>query len=176
MNDLVKHSTGWWEPMIALVLVAAVMSLGLLPNESLAEIYKCKEAKGKITYSNSPCQSQDVKLSVDKGIQYWDSAEGKRNAAINKPKAEAQKIRQEEAVEFFRKLRNMEHSSIQVEHIRVSPPSVSPPSASPPGRDIGLCMGDCASEQGICIAQCESNGNCIANCASAWGRCASRCN
>lgn len=167
--------------MIAFALVAAVMSFGLWPNESLAEIYKCKDAKWKITYSNSPCQSQDVKLSVDKGIQYWDSPEGKRNTAINKPKVEAQRIREEEAVKFFRKLRNMEHTSIQVEHIRANPSASppSPPSASPPrppGRDIGQCMGGCASEQGICISQCRGDGQCIGNCAATHGRCVARCN
>lgn len=37
-------------------------------------------------------------------------------------------------------------------------------------RDIGQCMGACASEQGICIAQCQGNGQCIANCNAAHGR------
>ncbi len=41
--------------------------------------------------------------------------------------------------------------------------------------DIGLCMGDCASEQGVCIGQCQGNGQCIANCAAAHGRCVARC-
>ena len=38
-----------------------------------------------------------------------------------------------------------------------------------------FCFSDCASEQGICIANCNSDGNCIANCMSAYGRCVSRC-
>jgi hypothetical protein len=36
-------------------------------------------------------------------------------------------------------------------------------------------MSDCASEQGICIGQCEGNGNCISNCNAAHGRCVARC-
>lgn len=43
------------------------------------------------------------------------------------------------------------------------------------GAEIGQCMGDCASEQGICIANCQGDGQCIGNCASAHGRCVSRC-
>jgi len=43
-------------------------------------------------------------------------------------------------------------------------------------RDVGQCMGACASEQGICISQCQGNGPCISNCAAAHGRCVSRCN
>jgi len=42
--------------------------------------------------------------------------------------------------------------------------------------DVGQCMGDCASEQGMCIASCQGDGQCIANCAAAHGRCVARCN
>lgn len=42
--------------------------------------------------------------------------------------------------------------------------------------DIGQCMGDCASEQGTCIAQCQGDGQCIIRCGDAHGRCVSRCN
>ena len=44
------------------------------------------------------------------------------------------------------------------------------------GEEIGQCMADCASEQGICIANCQGDGQCIGNCAAAHGRCVSRCN
>ena len=44
------------------------------------------------------------------------------------------------------------------------------------GAEIGMCMSDCASEQGICISQCNGDGQCIGRCASAHGRCVSRCN
>ena len=42
--------------------------------------------------------------------------------------------------------------------------------------DLGQCMGECASEQGICIGQCQGDGLCIAHCAAAHGRCVARCN
>lgn len=42
--------------------------------------------------------------------------------------------------------------------------------------DIGRCLGDCASEQGICISQCYGNAQCISNCAAAYSRCVARCN
>lgn len=41
--------------------------------------------------------------------------------------------------------------------------------------DIGPCLGDCAAEQGMCIGQCQGDGNCINNCAAAHGRCVARC-
>lgn len=41
--------------------------------------------------------------------------------------------------------------------------------------DPGPCISDCASEQGICISQCQGNGQCIGQCAAAHGRCVSRC-
>lgn len=41
--------------------------------------------------------------------------------------------------------------------------------------NIGMCIGDCASEQGICIGYCQGDGQCISNCAAAHGRCVARC-
>ena len=41
--------------------------------------------------------------------------------------------------------------------------------------DPGPCIGDCGSEQGICISNCRGNGTCISNCSSAHGRCVARC-
>ena len=43
------------------------------------------------------------------------------------------------------------------------------------GSDIGMCMGECASEQGICIGQCNGNPQCINYCAEAHGRCVASC-
>ena len=42
--------------------------------------------------------------------------------------------------------------------------------------EIGQCIGACATEQGICIAQCNGDGQCISRCAAAYGRCVARCN
>lgn len=41
--------------------------------------------------------------------------------------------------------------------------------------NVAECIGDCASDQGICIAECNGNGQCIGRCAAAYGRCVSRC-
>ncbi len=43
-------------------------------------------------------------------------------------------------------------------------------------KDVGQCMGDCASDQGICISRCDGDGQCIGDCASDHGTCVSRCN
>jgi uncharacterized membrane protein len=44
-----------------------------------------------------------------------------------------------------------------------------------PPKDVGPCMGSCASEQGICIAGCRGDGPCIGQCGAAHGRCVARC-
>lgn len=43
-------------------------------------------------------------------------------------------------------------------------------------RDVGQCMGYCASEQGICMARCQGDGQCLGFCAAQHGRCVARCN
>jgi hypothetical protein len=43
------------------------------------------------------------------------------------------------------------------------------------GARLGHCQGSCASEQGICIGQCQGNGMCISRCASSHGRCVAGC-
>lgn len=43
------------------------------------------------------------------------------------------------------------------------------------GASLGQCQGGCASEQGMCIAQCQANGSCISHCAASHGRCVARC-
>ena len=43
------------------------------------------------------------------------------------------------------------------------------------GAALADCFGNCASDQGICIGQCQGNGQCIANCQQQHGRCISRC-
>lgn len=44
-----------------------------------------------------------------------------------------------------------------------------------PKNNIGMCMGACASEEGICISQCGGSGQCISNCSAVQGRCTARC-
>ena len=50
-----------------------------------------------------------------------------------------------------------------------------PPYQPPPLRNVGQCQGQCASEQGICIAQCSGDGQCIGRCAASHGRCVAAC-
>lgn len=44
-----------------------------------------------------------------------------------------------------------------------------------PTKDSGICFGNCANEQGICINQCRGNSQCVGNCAAAQGRCTANC-
>lgn len=153
------------------VLVVALAILGILPSMASADIHKCKDAKGKITYSNSPCQAAAAQLPVGGNINYENSPEGKQDAATRRSAAEVLRDKDENDMKLYEKIRALEKRPIPTNRNYVSPQRENPPS-----KDVGQCMGDCASEQGICIGQCQSNGNCIGNCASAWGRCASRCN
>lgn len=84
-----KQSSVVAKPHIAIAFIAVMLSMALSPNTALAEVYKCKDAKGKITYSDSPCQKQAAQLPVDKSIQFENSAEGRHASAINKSKAES---------------------------------------------------------------------------------------
>lgn len=44
------------------------------------------------------------------------------------------------------------------------------------GSYIGMCIGECASEQGMCIGQCNGNSYCINYCMEAHARCVANCN
>lgn len=39
----------------------------------------------------------------------------------------------------------------------------------------GQCQGQCASQQGQCVAQCRGNGQCIASCSATHGQCQAMC-
>lgn len=156
------------------IFVVALALLGILPSMASADIHKCKDKKGKITYSTNPCSNTDAQLPVGGIINYENSPEGRQDAAIRKSAAEVLRAKDENDIKLYEKNRALEKRYIPTNRNYVRP-QISP-QVSAPDKDVGLCMGDCASEQGICIAQCETKGSCIANCASAWGRCASRCN
>lgn len=85
--------------------------------------------------------------------------------------------------ELINDLRELKHCQ-DMERInaggQVSPTRAAPSveyygQSSQPKKDVGLCIGSCNSEQGICISQCMGNGQCISNCAVAQGRCVGRC-
>lgn len=91
-----KQLADMGKPHIAIAFIALVLSMALLPNVSLAEVYKCKDAKGKLTYSDSPCQKQADQLPVNQSIQFENSASGKQAAAVNKSRANIRKALESE--------------------------------------------------------------------------------
>lgn len=82
------------KPHIAIAFIAAMLSMALSPHAALAGVYKCKDAKGKITYSDSPCQTQAAQLPVHGSIQYENSAAGRQAAAASRSEAEIRKIQE----------------------------------------------------------------------------------
>jgi hypothetical protein len=82
------------KPHIAIAFIAVMFSVALLPNASLAEVYKCKDAKGKVTYSDSPCQKQAAQLAVDRSIQFENSAAGRQAAATSRSEAARRKTQE----------------------------------------------------------------------------------
>ncbi|HUX30542.1 MAG TPA: DUF4124 domain-containing protein [Thiobacillus sp.] len=99
MNNSIKHSSDTAKLHIAIAFIGSMLSMVLLPNVSLAEVYKCKDAKGKITYSDSPCQKLGVQLPVDSSIQYENSASGRQTAVANKSRADLRKAQENAQVE-----------------------------------------------------------------------------
>lgn len=69
--------------MLTKPALAVVICLVITPS-AFAEIHKCKDAKGKITYSSTPCPARATNLPVDKIINYEDSQQGRQNAAVLK--------------------------------------------------------------------------------------------
>lgn len=92
MDKSLQHSPDTARPFIAIAFIIAMLSMALSPHAALAGVYKCKDAKGKITYSDSPCQTQATQQTVDKSIQFENSAAGRQAAAANRSEAERRKI------------------------------------------------------------------------------------
>ena len=80
--------------MIAVTFLVAMLSIALSPHAALAGVYKCKDAKGKITYSDSPCQNSAAQLPVHGSAQYENSAAGRQAAAANRSEAERRKTQE----------------------------------------------------------------------------------
>lgn len=142
--------------LLAVVVVMAIAS------NALAEIHKCKDAKGKITYSSTPCPAQAAKLPVDKIINYENSPQGKEGAAALRIQGEALREKNANDLRLWEEINSPKKTFI-------------PKKSASPHRDPGPCLGDCGSEQGMCVAQCSGDGKCIGNCSAAWGRCQARC-
>lgn len=69
--------------MLIKPMFAVVVYLVITPG-AFAEIHKCKDTKGKTTYSSAPCPARATSLPVDKIINYEDSPQGRQNAAVLK--------------------------------------------------------------------------------------------
>lgn len=143
-----------------------------------ADIFKCKNGKGKITYQQSPCPDTMVgKVAPEQDAYLEDQIR-----AQNRTEQMKKMVRLNEATEAARRERGAAARREWAENQRRSALGQDQTNgngnikSSPPGRDVGLCMADCSNEQGICISQCQGNGQCIGNCGAAWGRCAGRCN
>lgn len=142
-------------------LLAVVVIMATVPN-AFADIYKCKDAKGKVTYSSTPCPARAASLPVDKIINYENSPQGKESAAVLKIQGDA--------------LRQKNANDLRLwEEIKTPKKALIPKNRPSQNKDPGPCLGDCGSEQGMCVAQCNNNSMCVGNCSAAWGRCQSRC-
>lgn len=94
MDKFLKNSPDTARPLIAIAFIVAILSMVLGSNYSFAGVYKCKDAKGKITYSDSPCQTQAAQLPVHGSIQYENSTAGRQAATENRSEAEIRKIQE----------------------------------------------------------------------------------
>jgi hypothetical protein len=175
MNDLVKPSPDTGKPKLTTTFFAALACLVLLPGESLAEIYKCKDAKGKVQYSDTQCPAAiktDISNNPSPAVSpNTHSSPNERILSIYIQEAIANKE--------YKRAASLAVTPAQFAMIREAQERDAKAKsnyASPPGRDIGQCMGDCASEQGICSSQCQGNGQCYGNCGAVHGRCVARCN
>lgn len=98
MNRYLNRSYGTPNPHVAIAFIAVMFSMALSPNAALAGVYKCKDAKGKITYSDSPCQNSAAQLPVHGSAQYENSAAGRQAAAANRSEAERRKTQEVSSV------------------------------------------------------------------------------
>lgn len=169
------------------------------------DIFKCKEANGKLTYQNTPCSSEKQEsVNIMKFQNTNTPPERQYNITqpsrteINDPYYErrdaarreyaAAKKRERECNNRFDELiikmktngADSRHA-ISIENARTNciygnnTPEQTQDYYSYRKNNTGPCLGRCATEQGTCIAQCAGNGLCIANCASSLGRCQSMC-
>lgn len=77
-------------------LVVLVVYLLHAPAAS-AELYKCKDAKGRVQYSDSPCASSTRQLALDGNIQFENSAQGRLNSEQARRSAETRHAREDAA-------------------------------------------------------------------------------
>lgn len=204
-----------------------VLGIALLPSASMAEVFKCKDASGKIAYQSTPCaaaQQESRPVILDSPTltdeEKFNAAaysagmtpkEAKRllQGGASTPRqpvagggqAEAERQAQQRAADCNRRYDKLlrdggtdwaRRHGASVERDRsaclygqAAGGGARSDSAGVPsgptnvpvdhGAQIGQCHGSCASEQGICIGQCQGNGMCISRCTSSHGRCVAGC-
>jgi len=114
-----------------------------------ADIFKCKDGKGKITYQQSPCPH----TMAGKVAPQQDPYLADQISAQNRAEQMKRMVRQNEVNEAARReqgaaARNNQRQSALEQEQTIGKRNTK---SSPPDRDVGACMADCASEQGICI-------------------------
>ena len=121
--------------------------------------------------------ARDYGIDFDRVYTQWKSVSARQ---IEQQKAEEQmtaaQAAERRAVEAEERAARAEQRLKQLNGLGGSVPEFMPGPRLP---DVTLqhtnCMGNCASEQGMCIGQCRGVGQCIARCAERHGRCIPRC-
>lgn len=179
-----------YKKIVEYFLIASTLCV-LWASDALAEIHKCKTPTGTV-YSDKPCQTGETSQSVSGNINYENSAAGRRDSLIRHLQANQREVQalDKKCAQGLEEYKQHKYSGGQVDlrwleakkrelilECGIDPVGrVSTPGGGGPGRDIGQCMGYCASEQGMCIANCRGNGPCIGNCGASHGRCVAACN
>lgn len=141
---------------LLVLLLLATVAIGL----ALAQgaVYKCTDEDGSTAFSDTPCDQNSEIHAIEESY-----SPDPNNRVLYRQ---------------FR--REAEESESNDEEESEDPYQSSPDIAQPqqPNRraqpKIANRPGDCAAEQGMCIARCQGDGRCIANCNAAHGRCVSR--
>jgi len=148
-------------PLKDLLPIYVLMLIAIAANGvALAQgaVYKCTDGDGSTVFSDTPCAEESEIHVIEESYSPDPNnpvlyRQFRREAEDPDPKQETEPI----------------------DAYQPSPDSGLP--QQPNRRDqpeIGNRPGDCAAEQGMCIARCQGDGRCIANCNAAHGRCVSR--
>lgn len=143
-------------PRLLLLLLLATFAHGM----ALAQgaVYKCTDEDGSIVFSDTPCDEEPEIHAIEESY----SPDPSNRVLYRQFRRETEKSESND-----QKAPNDAYQS--------SPDVAQPQQPNRRTRPkIGNRPGDCAAEQGMCIARCQGDGQCIANCNAAHGRCVSR--
>lgn len=159
---------------------AAAYAAGMTPKEAL-ELLDGRRSAGQPVAAQPAKVSPADKLAelnrVEACNERYDKLARHARSTFTGPKAGGNLSRNLQSIERDRTTCLFGKNAVTQtqKHIETPSPTHTPPPIHIPQRNIGQCMGNCASQQGICFANCQGNGICIANCASAHGRCSGFC-